>query len=284
MHSSESYTVVRSAKLLFAKALLLGSWLSACSASAPTDAAQENVAAAPDSIMAATAAQADYINRSDAELDSKPIGTDFSGHGPDDRSIIKAYTNNQALYGITWAESSDDPCYFEAKYRNVATGSAGTTLSMNLCDGHDRGDYESVTLPTDYFATGVRVCLNSGRDKVKGIQLIGQHVMCLLGADGQYVSTGGCTSWGGGLFSNEYQLCSDPGTTFRSCADLEQRPWNERYNCKGDQDGPDGDWEVEVRCDGTNKVATGLKFGTTPGSNGRSMVEGIALECHILEH
>jgi len=138
--------------------------------------------------------------------------TGFSGNGPSERSLVKSYDLNQALYGATWGEDTDDPCFLEAKYRNIATGELGAVRTFDECDGHNAGNFKYILLPEDYFVTGVRVCLNEDRDKVKGIQLIGQHILCLLGAEGAWTSDDGTSYYqGGGM---EYVLHSDPERRF----------------------------------------------------------------------
>lgn len=223
------------------------------------------------------------IDRAAAELSNKPYMTDFSGNGPSERWIVKSYDTNQALYGMNWGEDTDDPCFVEAKFRNIATGETGTARTWDECDGHTPGNLKYIALPEDYFVTGVRVCLNDDRDKVKGVQLIGQHILCVLGAEGAYTSDDGASYYqGGGM---EYVLHSDPETRFTSCEELERDSvthghWGEHDNCEGDKDGPDSDWESVERCD-SGKVATGFHFGIEAGSGDRNMIEGISLECHL---
>jgi len=219
------------------------------------------------------------IDRADATLDSASHTTTFSGHGPADRSLSKDYTLNQALYGVTWGEDTDDPCYLEAFYRDVATDGAGATLTLDRCDGHQPDDMKTVTLPSNYFVTGVRVCLNSGGDKVKGIEVLGQHILCLLGASSVDVETMTCTS--GNSSGHDYQVCSE-ASELVSCSELDASSAQEQKNCPGANNGPDSDWEATVSCD-PNEVATGLKFGMTDGSGDRKMFEGIALECRALK-
>ena len=54
-------------------------------------------------------------------LSDHPVPTSTSGKTPKNRTLAKAAAANGAIYGVTIGEDSDDPCYMEIKYRDVAT-------------------------------------------------------------------------------------------------------------------------------------------------------------------
>ena len=230
-----------------------------------------------------------YGNTVSAEGDLRggSTTTDYSGRDKSQKnSFTKPESNNDAIYGISMGERSDDPCFLKIKYRDVASG-AESSKTYNECSGKEKS-VKLIDLTQGAFVTGIRVCLNSAKDKVKGIQLIGNYAACTQGADTVTVDIPPCspvTKTG----SSEYRLCNKDGPTYKTlnCSNLGYyRPDNyyERTNCQGlkSKNGPDSDWEEAVYCPTSRHVATGMKLNTREGGGKRRMITGIALVCHTL--
>ena len=225
-----------------------------------------------------------------SQLSGTPVTSAFSGRSGTDRTLSKPASENQGIFGVVVAEKSDDPCFLEAKFRNLSDGSEGTSRSFDGCsDGSAQGTQSSrrtVSLPAGSLVTGVRICLNSGRDKLKGIQLIGRRDGCIMGEDFIYLAPTQCSSYTKRtffLFTTEYRLCSTsvPGAVAVDCTEARAgvSSYVERTNCPGSDRGPDGDWENTVSCP-AQTVATGIKLSTRSSGGGRTMIDGVALECH----
>jgi hypothetical protein len=124
--------------------------------------------------------------------------------------------------------------------------------------------------------------LNSGRDKMKGIQLIARYDSCVMGEKTVEVSRSACTP----LKQNrsEFDLCSNslPATPIvLTCSDRStdlRGSFFERTNCPGSKGAPDQDWAAEVSCP-IGMVASGMKLSTRGSGGGRTMIDGVALEC-----
>ena len=221
-----------------------------------------------------------------AQLSGSATTTGFSGQSGSNRTLSRPTTANEALYAVTISEKSDDPCFLEAKFRELDDGSAGATLRFAECEDSDGDGTDSsrrlVALPTDSVATGVRICLDNDREKLKGLQLIGRNAGCLMGEDNVYVYPGECSTVHSSsfIFGHDYRICGGNTSAIElDCGTLaERKAYVERTNCPGSDNGPDGDWEATVRCP-NQKVVTGLKLSTRSGGGGRTMIDGIALEC-----
>ena len=74
-------------------------------------------------------------DRSVQHLLNKPVSTLTSGKAPTNKTLTKAASTNGAIYGVTIGEDTDDPCYMEIKYRDVATQEAQTSLKFSECAG-----------------------------------------------------------------------------------------------------------------------------------------------------
>jgi hypothetical protein len=195
------------------------------------------------------------ISATNAQLTSASSTTSFSGHGTGDRTLSKSYTLNQAITGIHWQESTDDPCFLKAHFQNVASGAAGADLTHSGCAGHSMGNEKSVHLPDDFFVTKVQVCMDNGDDKIKGIEIKGQHIDCLLGAS-----------------TYDAWESTPNGSQLVTYACAEKRDSAEHTNCNT--------WSSERSCP-TDYVATGMKLELASGSGDRDMIEGIALICNL---
>jgi hypothetical protein len=213
---------------------------------------------------------------------NKSVPTATSGKAPTNKTLTKAASENDAVYAVTIGEDSDDPCYMEIKYRDVATQGTQSSLKFSECAGHKVGDLLTASLPNGAFATGVRICLNSAGDKLKGIQLIGGYDDCVLGAESISGIPNSCSSVHN-YSGIEYRVCdpdSPPYVTV-SCS-IPLTKFVERPNCRGSKhDEPDNDWEQVVSCP-AKMVATGMKLRTIDGSGKRKMIDGVALVCDTL--
>lgn len=205
--------------------------------------------------------------------------TVFSGLGPENESFGKSVSVNEALTGFRGWEDGDEPCKIEGTFRDVETGAAGTSLSINRCDGQSPGSMRSAVLPEGFFVTEARVCLNNDRDKIKGISVTGNIAYCIAGGVSVSTVADDCTSLSqGGM---EYEICGDSVVHQTPCADFEETAYFERTNCAGDNDGPDSDWETIIRCN-AGQVVTRVNLGTTNENGDKESFKGIQLECHDL--
>lgn len=86
------------------------------------------------------------------------------------------------LSHIRFGERSDAPCFFVAAVRELnAPSQAPNQAARDLCGGKDgvnNGTILEVGFPgqNDTYITGLRVCLNNGNDRVKGIEVRGKIV------------------------------------------------------------------------------------------------------------
>ncbi|MCA9553600.1 MAG: hypothetical protein KC933_26410, partial [Myxococcales bacterium] len=111
-------------------------------------------------------------------ITSNPTTTNWSGNGGTRVvDLDRAVTTGDALVGVTAGERSDDPCSLKALFEDV-DGGAASDRTFDNCDGAE-GSLKTARLPDGYFVTGIRTCLNSGGDKVKGIQVLGKPISCI---------------------------------------------------------------------------------------------------------
>jgi len=216
----------------------------------------------------------------EAALEGGATTTEYSGKAHSRKAIMtKSAADNDAVFSVIMGERSDDPCYLQLRFRDVASG-AESSKTFNECSG-DAKSLRTISLPKGAFATGVRVCLNASGDKVKGIQLLGNYGACLLGDEFVYAERAPCSSVVK-VSGHDYRLCSNPQPSYvaMECSSSMQA-YYERTNCQGANNGPDGDWEETVRCP-AGKVATGMKLNLRDGGGDRKMYNGIALDCHDL--
>jgi hypothetical protein len=231
-----------------------------------------------------TAAAISWASVASANHLATPSGSSAtSGRTPTNKTLSKSYSANETIYAVTIGEDSDEPCYMQIKYRDANTSATQNSLTFNECDGHKVGDMQTASLPAGTYVTGVRICLNSDRNRMKGIQLIGGYGDCVLGAESTTVSTPDCSRVVkvSGL---DYRTCTPGGPSYRtmSCS-IPLTDWVERPNCPGSKyDIPDNTWEKVVSCP-DKMVATGMKLRTINGDGDRLGIDGIALECHTLE-
>jgi hypothetical protein len=221
-----------------------------------------------------------------AELRGKPTTTGYTGPSASIKhNLVKTGPTNDAITGIVAGESrataGNDPCYLRVNFSDVTTG-APSSMTYDRCDGA-HGDEVELTLPEGSFVTGVRICLNSDGDKVKGIQLITADAGCMLGAEAIYYEPAECSQVIK-ISGHDYRLCGTdtPKVIAKSCSEVGTGSrYFERTNCNGSDRGPDQDWETAVNCP-PGRVATGMRLNTREGGGDRRMVNGIALDCYEL--
>ncbi len=96
-----------------------------------------------------------------------------------------------ALNKVTWGERSDEPCWFQVRNTDMTrhpTASDTRYDEVNRCEqsGPTERSKRSVGysgFPNDYtvatqqpvYITGLRVCMNNGRTRIKGIQVEGKQ-------------------------------------------------------------------------------------------------------------
>ena len=89
------------------------------------------------------------------------------------------FTGAAGLVGLEWGEKSDEPCRIAHFSRDMNAANPDESRSyedIDRCDGYGGGADKRVKLGGGAFVTGLRVCLNGGEDRVKGIQLKGRIV------------------------------------------------------------------------------------------------------------
>jgi hypothetical protein len=212
---------------------------------------------------------------------NKPVPTSTSGKTPTNKTLAKAASANGGIYGVTIGEDSDDPCYMEIKYRDVATREAQSSLKFSECAGHKVGDQLTPSLPSGAFVTGVQICMNSARSKMKGIALIGNYDVCILGAETVTVAVPPCTQGSSG--GSEFNICDPDAPAFKTVScDRSLTSFVKRPHCPGSKrEPPDEDWEKELSCP-AGMLANGMAFRTIGGSGDRKMIDGVALVCDTL--
>ena len=220
-------------------------------------------------------------DRAVQHLSDHPVPTSTSGKAPANKTLAKAASANGAIYGVTIGEDSDDPCYMEIKYRDVATREAQSSLKFSECAGHKVGDQLSPSLPSGAFVTGVQICMNSARNKMKGIALIGNYDACILGAETITVAVPPCTQGSSG--GSEFNICDPDAPAFKTVScDRSLTSFVKRPHCPGSKrEPPDEDWEKEISCP-AGMLATGMTLRTIDGSGDRKMIDGVALVCDTL--
>ena len=224
------------------------------------------------------------------QLAGEPEATEFSGNVGAELVLRKPAAENDAIFGIETAEHHEDPCYLRIRYRDVTTGEERSSKIFAECDdnNNNRGRDASrkrVVLPADMMVTGASICLNSRRDKLKGIELRTTFRECVRGDATAAIPVDQC----GSIFrhgSMEHRLCSGGHRAYQqlncnSSMSVVKR-YMERPNCKGTNRGPDNDWEKVVQCP-PRTVATGFRLSTRNSGGERVLIDGLALECTRVE-
>jgi hypothetical protein len=163
----------------------------------------------------------------------------------------------QGLYGLSSVERGDQPCYITSFTEDVNNASTDSGAIKNLC-GADATSSELLVRFTDTgfakrtFVRALRVCMNDGNDRVKGLQIRGRTID----------SNGNAAD----LPARYPDTSQSSGLS--PLVDL-NAPSDERTNCSA--------WKRWVECpDGQIATAVVAHFG--PGSTPRSLT-GLALRC-----
>lgn len=189
--------------------------------------------------------------------------TGISGRGGQGFVTADGDSTTHAMYGISSQERSDDPCLVTIKKEHVNDASNDTTQKQALCGGNGATSSEihveygdASAHGTRAYVTGIRVCMNNDRSRVKGFRLRGKKI----DANGALVSLTGGPAGSGQAGGSEYgtHVITEPSTA--------------RTNC----DEKDG-WMAWAECT-AGKVATAARLHFDAGSAPRSLV-GIALQC-----
>lgn len=173
-----------------------------------------------------------------------------------------------ALYGILSRERSDNPCLVTTKKEHINDTSKDTSQTKDLCGKKatssdlyvDFGDNDATGTRT--FLSGVRVCMNSKKSRVKGFQIRGKEI-----------STSGTLVE---LRSGDSNGCSEVfkqgSMEYRICGGIITEPKAVRTNCDT--------WMKWADCpDGMLATAAALHFEA--GKEPRSLT-GIALKCRTV--
>lgn len=190
---------------------------------------------------------------------------------------ISGPNEDSRLVRVMWGERSDDPCHVVATMRR----DANTTEPDNFVRCHSnsnklrsrRNNRRTVILDdTNFLVTGVAVCMNSSRNKIKGIRLIAETVECVLNEVETYnvLRSDETPIRQGGM---DYILRGGSGTITRTCHSVDARyiRQSRRANCNNR-------WASTVMCP-PSYIVTGLQLATRTGNNGRGIVQGIAPVC-----
>jgi hypothetical protein len=174
-------------------------------------------------------------------------------------TLSRSPSTNDYVHGFTMEERSDEPCKLAALFNDVDDpDDLEGSETWDRCDGSS-GNFMSEHMPDDYRTTGVAVCLNSSRDRMKGFALIGRYPECILDPNGTTPDGDACNGAGPRHEADE-----------------------ERDHCPGSKNGVDSDWEDEAECpDGY--VVTGIEINHRAGGGDRRMMTGVRAICHLLE-
>ena len=212
------------------------------------------------------AAQAGY----GATLTGTVTETAISGFRGSAFTVGDADTATHAVYGISSKERSDNPCLVTIKKEHVNDTSKQTSPKKDLCGSNgatsselyvDYGNSDATGART--FVSGVQVCMNNDKSRVKGFRLRGKEVsntgsLVELRSGGE---AGGCS-----------EVFKQGDQEYRLCGGIITEPKDVRTNC----DENDG-WMKWAECpDG--KVATAAVLHFDAGNEPRSLT-GIALKC-----
>lgn len=167
-------------------------------------------------------------------------------------------TDDLGLRGVESQERSDSPCLIRALRRNVNTGATSSTQSTRCGAKGATSSVMSVSFNnSDEYVTGIKVCRNSARDRVKGFRIRGAK----LNSDGTLTPLGASQDIG----------VADVGSSEQGFSTITE-PFDTRLNCD-DRDG----WSGFKSCP-VGQIATGLRAHFNAGKEPRSLT-GIALIC-----
>lgn len=218
--------------------------------------------------------------RTESGRSGRTGGTEFDlSGGPNQPKFLRKIVSKQRR---------DSPCHLEAHY-NSSDDSGESVESLTRCNNNvnrregNVSSFKQARLPIGAFVTGIQVCLNPRRNKIKGIALFGNYGACLNGDQlTASPSSPKCRAKyfkdGGGVDRQVY--CKDQSVPLnvRVCTP-ELRDWFTRTNCQASTPGTGG-WEPRVNCP-TGQVAVGMKASgrLASTSSGRQRLQSLELVC-----
>lgn len=195
-------------------------------------------------------------------LTGTPAPTAVSGVQGSPFTVGNANSSTNAVWGLTSNERSDEPCLTTVSTEDVMDSGKDGSAKKDLCGKKATSSDLSVSYP-DYgangaraFVTGIRVCMNNDRTRVKG-----------FGLRGKKIDDGG----------NLVDLTQDPssptpGGGGEHSYSTVTEPTDKRTNCD-DKAG----WMRWVECP-AGQVATAVVAHYEGGDTPRSLT-GVALQC-----
>src|SRR5262245_65750190 len=211
----------------------------------------------------------------DATLNGAVSETRVSGFKGTQSVIGDPDSTTYALYGLASRERSDNPCLLTALSENVNDSSKTSSAHKDLCGPKGATSSE---IKADYgnddatgkrtFLTGVQVCMNNDRTRVKGIRIRG-NVINSDSSLARLVSTDDCSA------VTDVHPNSPPPIgplEYRFCGGVITEPHPSRTNCD-DKDG----WMSWAECP-EGQIATAAVAHFEAGNTPRSLT-GVALKC-----
>ncbi|MDQ3564479.1 MAG: hypothetical protein M3436_10170 [Pseudomonadota bacterium] len=178
-----------------------------------------------------------------------------------------ADSTTHALYGISSKERSDEPCLVTALKEHINDSSKDTTPHADLCGpkGSTSSEIKAAFGDSHFqgkrvFLTGVQVCMNNDKTRVKGFKIRGKKIT----DDGELVD----------LERKERTPGQAGGSDQGLGIGTEQK--DDRWNC----DQKEG-WMDWAECP-VNSLATAAVLHFQAGADPRSLT-GIALKCQSIE-
>jgi hypothetical protein len=209
---------------------------------------------------------APVVVKADVTLTGTPTDTSVSGKTGSVFVTAGGDSATHAMYGLASRERSDEPCVVTVHKEHVNDPATDTLQTKNLCGprGATSSEIKAAFSDTSVhgtraFVTGVRVCMNNDKSRVKGFRLRGKKI----DDAGQLVALQGGVAGSGTAGGSEV-------TTH-----VVTEPYATRTNC----DEKDG-WMSWAECP-AGEVATAAKLHFGSGSEPRSLV-GIALQCRSI--
>lgn len=198
--------------------------------------------------------------------------------------------NPNALLSLSLGERQNDPCAIEGRFWNPRTNNFTPTTDPHVHCHRNQNRNRASSPPREVrvggpqvFITGLSVCLNKDRTKVKGIAIRTLPGACILGQDPimgpprhmlSQVSDGYGPVTADPDSLQPYR-CNDPSIS---------RTHFELPNCAGSNSGvPDVDWEPFVNCETGQAAVSALAEFSSPNAIGRRNVVALALICRRLE-
>lgn len=182
-------------------------------------------------------------------------GTPFTFTGRDDL---------HAVYGLVSAERRDNPCYLDMLTESINDPDRNGVSVRNFCGGNGATSsmlkvaYEDtwVGFGKRVFVSGIRVCMNNDRTRVKGFQIRGRQIT----SDGRVLELDAGEPVSGQAGGSDVGL------------HLITMPRQGRSHCD--------EWMGWASCPQDGQIATGLVAHFEAGNEPRSLT-GIALQCRV---